>query len=459
MPPSGSAPGSTQRGRRTCSAGRSRHWAGSDGESTARSSNRTYDPGRPRSGSRPTAARSGSRRLAPARPTRVRCSTCSLRAASAASRALAVDPDRPWLLLDDAGGRCARLGPTATATTTSRRGNGSSPRSPSCSVRSNPPRPSPRCSVRRPGRTSRRHCRGSWHGCSTTTLGGVAGPTRRARQARVARRYCAEGAQSDSARRGTCALGIAASVQHDDLHGGNVLVGPDGDRFFDWGDAVVAHPFGTLTVTFNSIAHTLGLPLHAPAFARLEAAYLAAWDGVAPRADLQAPQRSLAFSAVSAGRWPGSARSAGSRTTRWTALATASRAGSSNSPAASATWPLLDDQALRQGLGFRVLRIELLQRVAHDRRHRQVAEPLPVRRDDVPRRTRRRASCAQRVLVRGQVVVPVLALLEVAQRELPALRRVVVARLEALALLLLVDVQEELDDGRARRRSRSARSR
>ena len=49
----------------------------------------------------------------------------------------------------------------------------------------------------------------------------------------------------------------------------------------------MAHPFGTLTVTFNSIAHKLELPPDDPAFARLEAVYLAAWDGVAPRADLQ----------------------------------------------------------------------------------------------------------------------------------------------------------------------------
>ncbi len=76
------------------------------------------------------------------------------------------------------------------------------------------------------------------------------------------------------------ALGIAASVQHDDLHGGNVLVGPDGDRFFDWGDATVAHPFSTLTVTFNSIAHTLELQPDDAVFTRLEAVYLAAWDGV-----------------------------------------------------------------------------------------------------------------------------------------------------------------------------------
>ena len=30
--------------------------------------------------------------------------------------------------------------------------------------------------------------------------------------------------------------GIPATIQHDDLHGGNVFVGPTGIRFFDWGD-------------------------------------------------------------------------------------------------------------------------------------------------------------------------------------------------------------------------------
>ena len=81
-------------------------------------------------------------------------------------------------------------------------------------------------------------------------------------------------------------IGVRPSVQHDDLHGGNILVGPAGDRFFDWGDAVVAHPFSTLTVTFNSIAHKTGLPQDDAAFERLEAAYLEAWVGVASRAEL-----------------------------------------------------------------------------------------------------------------------------------------------------------------------------
>jgi hypothetical protein len=80
--------------------------------------------------------------------------------------------------------------------------------------------------------------------------------------------------------------GVAASIQHDDLHGGNILVGPDGDRIFDWGDAVVAHPFDTLTTTFNSIAHHTGRELSDPVFTRLRDVYTEAWTDVLPRAEL-----------------------------------------------------------------------------------------------------------------------------------------------------------------------------
>jgi aminoglycoside phosphotransferase (APT) family kinase protein len=79
------------------------------------------------------------------------------------------------------------------------------------------------------------------------------------------------------------AIGIPATVQHDDLHGGNIVVGPDGERFFDWGDAVVAHPFATLNVTFNSIAHHTGRTPADPAFVRLRDVYLEAWSDVASR--------------------------------------------------------------------------------------------------------------------------------------------------------------------------------
>jgi hypothetical protein len=80
---------------------------------------------------------------------------------------------------------------------------------------------------------------------------------------------------------------ILPSIQHDDFHDGNVLTGFGGDRFFDWGDASVAHPFATLTVTFNSIAHKTGLAQDDDQFVRLERAYLDAWVDSAPVETLQ----------------------------------------------------------------------------------------------------------------------------------------------------------------------------
>ncbi|WP_229399231.1 phosphotransferase [Micromonospora okii] len=80
-------------------------------------------------------------------------------------------------------------------------------------------------------------------------------------------------------------FGVPASVQHDDLHDGNVLAADH--RLFDWGDASVAHPFGTLLVTLNSVADSFGLPAGDPALARLRDAYLDAWTGRHDPADLR----------------------------------------------------------------------------------------------------------------------------------------------------------------------------
>ncbi|SCL61290.1 Phosphotransferase enzyme family protein [Micromonospora citrea] len=85
--------------------------------------------------------------------------------------------------------------------------------------------------------------------------------------------------------------GVAPSVQHDDLHDGNVFVGDDGHRFFDWGDASVAHPFGTLLVTLNSVAHALDLPAGDPTLARLRDAYLEPWSDRHDRAALREASR------------------------------------------------------------------------------------------------------------------------------------------------------------------------
>lgn len=85
--------------------------------------------------------------------------------------------------------------------------------------------------------------------------------------------------------------GVAPSVQHDDLHDGNVFVGDDGHRFFDWGDASVAHPFGTLLVTLNSVAHAFDLPAGDPTLARLRDAYLEPWSDRHDRATLREAAR------------------------------------------------------------------------------------------------------------------------------------------------------------------------
>ncbi|WP_406077898.1 aminoglycoside phosphotransferase family protein [Micromonospora sp. NBC_00858] len=72
-------------------------------------------------------------------------------------------------------------------------------------------------------------------------------------------------------------FGIPATVQHDDLHDGNVFAGPAGYRYFDWGDASVAHPFGTLLVTLRSIRYATELSADDARLARLRDAYLEAW--------------------------------------------------------------------------------------------------------------------------------------------------------------------------------------
>jgi Phosphotransferase enzyme family len=88
------------------------------------------------------------------------------------------------------------------------------------------------------------------------------------------------------------AAGVRPAIQHDDLHDGNVLVGADGHRIVDWGDACVGHPFTTMLVTLRFVADTLRLPDWAPFGAavpeldRLRDAYLEPWTSVATRDQL-----------------------------------------------------------------------------------------------------------------------------------------------------------------------------
>jgi hypothetical protein len=80
--------------------------------------------------------------------------------------------------------------------------------------------------------------------------------------------------------------GVAPTLQHDDLHDANVFVRPAGIRFFDWGDAVVAHPFGSMLTTLGSIAHRLDTSVDDPRLDRLREVYLEAWTDRLPRAAL-----------------------------------------------------------------------------------------------------------------------------------------------------------------------------
>ncbi|MBQ0903609.1 phosphotransferase [Micromonospora sp. U21] len=95
-------------------------------------------------------------------------------------------------------------------------------------------------------------------------------------------------------------IGIPATVQHDDLHDGNVFAGPDGYRYFDWGDASVAHPFGTLLVTLRSVQYATELSADDARLARVRDAYLEAWtDRYDRRTLVEAADLAVSLGAVS----------------------------------------------------------------------------------------------------------------------------------------------------------------
>ncbi|MCV2491934.1 aminoglycoside phosphotransferase family protein [Geodermatophilus sp. YIM 151500] len=85
------------------------------------------------------------------------------------------------------------------------------------------------------------------------------------------------------------ASGIPPTVQHDDLHDGNVFVAGSLRRFFDWGDASVSHPFLSLLVALRMAARALGVPHGHPTLTRLRDAYLAPWRDVGDPRDLVEP--------------------------------------------------------------------------------------------------------------------------------------------------------------------------
>jgi len=84
----------------------------------------------------------------------------------------------------------------------------------------------------------------------------------------------------------------AASLDHNDLHPWNMLVPRLGQpgmvRFYDWGDAVIAHPFAAMLVPLTWTQRRLAASLHAPELTQIRDAYLHMFSDLAPHTQLVA---------------------------------------------------------------------------------------------------------------------------------------------------------------------------
>jgi hypothetical protein len=81
---------------------------------------------------------------------------------------------------------------------------------------------------------------------------------------------------------------VPDSIQHDDLHDGQVFVRDGRYRILDWGDACVSHPFLTMSVVERSIAHTLKLEQGSRELTRLRDVYLEPFTSLASAKRLRA---------------------------------------------------------------------------------------------------------------------------------------------------------------------------
>lgn len=80
---------------------------------------------------------------------------------------------------------------------------------------------------------------------------------------------------------------VLPTLQHDDLHDGNVFVQRAVSIFHDLGDSSFAHPFGSLLVAQRNIASRWELAPGGPELRRLRDAYLEPWTDVHDRAELE----------------------------------------------------------------------------------------------------------------------------------------------------------------------------
>jgi hypothetical protein len=97
------------------------------------------------------------------------------------------------------------------------------------------------------------------------------------------------------------AYGIPETIQHDDLHDGNVFVCDGRYVFFDWGDSCITHPFHTLVVTLRVLAFKHGVEPGSGPLLRLRDAYLEPFSRFGRPTDL-AKAADLAFRVGTIGR-------------------------------------------------------------------------------------------------------------------------------------------------------------
>jgi len=83
-------------------------------------------------------------------------------------------------------------------------------------------------------------------------------------------------------------IDVPDTIQMDDLHDGNVLLDGERARFFDWGDASVAHPFFSLRMYLGTAATRLDVPVDGREVARIRDTYLERFSGHAPMNALRA---------------------------------------------------------------------------------------------------------------------------------------------------------------------------
>jgi hypothetical protein len=123
--------------------------------------------------------------------------------------------------------------------------------------------------------------------------------------------------------------GIPATLQHDDLHDANVFVGDGRYRFFDWGDASVAHPFLSLLVPLRVLARQLEVANGDPVLFRVRDAYLEPWSEYGSPEELRAQvdlalavgplSRALTWRRILRGVHPGERREWADAVPGWTA--------------------------------------------------------------------------------------------------------------------------------------------